>query len=77
MRYRFPEYAAQLNVSMDDLYAALLADAEEESTEIDLQGRIALLWNQFGAHNDSEKFRTSSYPNQAIYLSMVTQGAVL
>ena len=41
---RFSEQAASLNVSADALYAALIADAEDQPPNWDLQGRQANIW---------------------------------
>jgi hypothetical protein len=46
--HRFHEQAAALNVSPDDLYNALLADAEVEPPNWNLQGRQAGVWKQLG-----------------------------
>ena len=46
---RFHEHAAALNVSVDALYAALLADAEDQPPNWDLQGRQANVWKELGA----------------------------
>ena len=48
--FRFNKQAAALDVSATDLYNALLADAEKQSSNWDLQGRQANLWKQFGRH---------------------------
>ncbi|KAF9448478.1 glycoside hydrolase family 92 protein [Macrolepiota fuliginosa MF-IS2] len=45
---KFREQAAALGVSADDLYNALLADAENEPPNWNLQGRQAGLWKQLG-----------------------------
>ena len=45
---RFHEHAAALNVSADDLYTALLKDAEEQPFNWDLQGRQVDDWKKFG-----------------------------
>ena len=42
--FRFSEQAAALNVSADALYAALIADAEDQPPNWDLQGRQANIW---------------------------------
>ncbi len=47
---RFHEQAAALKVSADDLYNALLADAENESPNWNLQGRQAGVWKQLGEY---------------------------
>ena len=47
---RFNKQAAALNVSAIDLYNALLADAEIQSSNWNLQGRQADLWKQFGGY---------------------------
>jgi len=44
---KFHEQAAALDVSADDLYNALLADAEIEPPNWNLQGRQANAWKQF------------------------------
>lgn len=44
---KFHEHASALNVSADDLYTALLADAEEQSPNWNLQGRQTTAWKQF------------------------------
>jgi hypothetical protein len=46
--FRFSDHAAALNVSATDLYTALLADAEIQSPNWNLQGRQANLWKQLG-----------------------------
>ena len=48
--FRFNKQAAALDVSATDLYNALLADAEKQSPDRDLQGRQADLWKQYGRH---------------------------
>ena len=45
---RFHEHIASLDVSADALYAALLADAETQSPNWDLQGRQANIWKTLG-----------------------------
>ncbi|KDR66497.1 hypothetical protein GALMADRAFT_147915 [Galerina marginata CBS 339.88] len=45
---KFNKQAAALNVSPTDLYNALLADAEIQSPNWNLQGRQANLWKQLG-----------------------------
>lgn len=44
---KFYEHASALNVSADDLYTALLADAEEQPPNWNLQGRQATVWKQY------------------------------
>ncbi|KAF9060398.1 glycoside hydrolase family 92 protein [Rhodocollybia butyracea] len=44
---KFSEQAASLNVSADDLYTALLADAELQPPNWNLQGRQANAWKEF------------------------------
>ncbi|KAG6810816.1 hypothetical protein H0H92_010206 [Tricholoma furcatifolium] len=44
---KFHQQAAALNVSADDLYNALLADAEDQPANWNLQGRQADAWKQF------------------------------
>ncbi|TDL18249.1 glycoside hydrolase family 92 protein [Rickenella mellea] len=45
---KFNEHAAALNVSATDLYTALLADAEVQPPNWDLQGRQANVWKSLG-----------------------------
>ena len=45
---RFADKAAELNVSADDLYNALLADAEDQSPDWNLQGRQVNVWKSMG-----------------------------
>lgn len=45
---RFSEQATSLNVSATDLYNALLADAEDQPPNWDLQGRQANIWKILG-----------------------------
>jgi len=45
---RFNKQAAALDVSATDLYNALLADAELQPPNWNLQGRQANLWKQLG-----------------------------
>lgn len=45
---KFNKQAEALNVSPTDLYNALLADAEIQSSNWNLQGRQANLWKQLG-----------------------------
>ncbi|KAL4242836.1 Peptide-N(4)-(N-acetyl-beta-glucosaminyl)asparagine amidase [Abortiporus biennis] len=45
---KFHEHAAALNVSSSALYTALLADAETQSPNWDLQGRQANIWKTLG-----------------------------
>ncbi|KAG8753287.1 hypothetical protein FRC12_011599 [Ceratobasidium sp. 428] len=40
--------AAELGVTVDDLYAALITDAEKQSDNWNLQGRQAEVWKQYG-----------------------------
>jgi predicted alpha-1,2-mannosidase len=44
---KYSDHAAALNVSADDLYTALLADAELQPPNWNLQGRQANAWKQF------------------------------
>ncbi|KAF5372700.1 hypothetical protein D9615_009853 [Tricholomella constricta] len=44
---KFHEHAEAMGVSADDLYNALLADAEDEPPNWNLQGRQANVWKQF------------------------------
>ncbi|KAH7911239.1 glycoside hydrolase family 92 protein [Hygrophoropsis aurantiaca] len=44
---KFYDYAASLNVSADDLYNALLVDAEDQPDDWDLQGRQTTAWKQY------------------------------
>ena len=50
MLSRFNKQAAALNVSATDLYAALLADAEIQSPNWNLQGRQADIWKALGTY---------------------------
>ncbi|OCH84461.1 glycoside hydrolase family 92 protein [Obba rivulosa] len=45
---KFSEQAASLNVSADDLYTALLADAEDQPPNWDLEGRQVNIWKSLG-----------------------------
>ncbi|KAK2466575.1 hypothetical protein APHAL10511_001437 [Amanita phalloides] len=45
---KFSNQAAALNVSADDLYNALLADAENQSPDWNLQGRQVDVWKDLG-----------------------------
>ncbi|KAF8624690.1 hypothetical protein AX17_007021 [Amanita inopinata Kibby_2008] len=45
---KYAEHAAALGVSADDLYNALLADAEIQPPDWNLQGRQADIWKQLG-----------------------------
>ncbi|KAF9243817.1 glycoside hydrolase family 92 protein [Melanogaster broomeanus] len=45
---KFHDYAPILDVSADDLYAALIADAENQPPNWDLQGRQTSVWKQYG-----------------------------
>ncbi|KAI0658157.1 glycoside hydrolase family 92 protein [Cubamyces menziesii] len=45
---KFADEAASLGVSADALYKALLADAEDQPPNWDLQGRQANAWKQYG-----------------------------
>jgi hypothetical protein len=45
---RFANQLAALNVSGDTLYAALLADAESQPPDWDLQGRQVNIWKTLG-----------------------------
>ncbi|THG98109.1 hypothetical protein EW026_g4015 [Hermanssonia centrifuga] len=47
---KFHEHADALNVSASGLYAALLADAEDQPPNWDLQGRQANTWKALGMH---------------------------
>jgi hypothetical protein len=47
--HRYSEQAASLNVSADALYTALLADAELQPPNWNLQGRQANAWKEFSA----------------------------
>ncbi|KAG1871150.1 glycoside hydrolase family 92 protein [Suillus tomentosus] len=44
---KFHEHASALNVSANDLYTALLADAEEQPPNWNLQGRQTNVWKQY------------------------------
>ncbi|KAF5368241.1 hypothetical protein D9757_011215 [Collybiopsis confluens] len=43
----YHEYAGALNVSVSDLYSALVTDSESEPNDWDLQGRQADIWVEF------------------------------
>lgn len=45
---RFSDHATQLGVSATDLYNALLADAEDQPSNWNLQGRQADVWKEKG-----------------------------
>ena len=45
---RFAKQAESLGVSPEDLYTALLQDAEVESPNWDLAGRQANIWKELG-----------------------------
>lgn len=47
---RFHEHAAAMGVSADDLYTALLADAELQPPNWNLQGRQAEIWKQLSEY---------------------------
>lgn len=54
MLRRFHEHVDSLNVSATDLYNALLADAELQPPNWDLQGRQANIWKLLGTnHHDA------------------------
>jgi hypothetical protein len=44
---RFYDHAAALNVSADALYTALLADAEDQPPNWNIQGRQATAWKNY------------------------------
>jgi len=44
---RFYDHATALNVSADALYNALLADAEDQPPNWNLQGRQTAVWKQY------------------------------
>ncbi|KZP14452.1 glycoside hydrolase family 92 protein [Athelia psychrophila] len=44
---KFSDYASSLNVSPTDLYSALLADAEDQPPNWNLQGRQANVWKKY------------------------------
>jgi hypothetical protein len=46
--HRYHEHLAALNVSSDAVYAALIADAELQPPNWDLQGRQANAWKALG-----------------------------
>jgi len=48
--YRFSEHAEALGVSATDLYAALLADAESQPPNWNIQGRQADIWKELGEY---------------------------
>lgn len=50
-RFRFGDHAAALNVSTTDLYTALLADAETQPPNWNLQGRQADVWKRLSESN--------------------------
>ncbi|KAG6841013.1 hypothetical protein C0991_002643 [Blastosporella zonata] len=50
---KFHDHAADLDVNVDDLYNALLADAENEPPNWNLQGRQANAWKQFSGSTDT------------------------
>ncbi|KAF8652642.1 hypothetical protein AX16_004274 [Volvariella volvacea WC 439] len=45
---KYHQLAASMHVSADDLYAALLADAENQPPNWDVQGRQATMWKRLG-----------------------------
>jgi hypothetical protein len=45
---RFSDHASKLGVSAQDLYTALLADAEDQPPNWNLQGRQADVWKEKG-----------------------------
>ena len=45
---KYAEHVAELNVSADALYAALLADAEDQPPDWNLQGRQVNVWKSTG-----------------------------
>ena len=47
--FRFSDKASALSVSTDDLYNALLADAEQQPKNWDLQGREVDIWKSLGS----------------------------
>lgn len=46
--YRYSDHLAALNISADTLYTALLADAELQPPDWDVQGRQVNIWKQLG-----------------------------
>lgn len=67
-RHRFHEHAAALNVSSSALYTALLADAEKQPPNWDLQGRQVNIWKKLGVTSDSIVRMPSLIPYQLGYI---------
>lgn len=61
---RFHEHASALNVSADDLYTALLADAEEQPPNWNLQGRQATVWKQYSQQINSHHVPFHDHPSR-------------
>ncbi|KAJ8488173.1 hypothetical protein ONZ45_g14058 [Pleurotus djamor] len=62
---KFSEHAAALNVSASDLYTALLADAELQPPNWNLQGRQADVWKRLSKKDDARKYsqRAGNFAN--------------
>jgi len=80
---KYSEQAAALNVSADDLYTALLADAELQPPNWNLQGRQANAWKEFnyvpqdmfdaGGANTKQVSRTLEYAFGDFAISQVAK----
>ena len=47
--YRFKDHLDKLNVDVNELYTALMIDAEVEPKNWDLMGRQTSLWKEYGS----------------------------
>ncbi|KAH9919561.1 glycoside hydrolase family 92 protein [Fomitopsis serialis] len=71
---KYYEHAAELNVSATDLYAALLADAEDQPPNWDLVGRQANIWKTLAnGYNTKQVSRTIEYAFGDFAISQVAR----
>ncbi|KAJ7751505.1 glycoside hydrolase family 92 protein [Mycena maculata] len=75
---KFSEHAAELDVSADDLYTALLADAEDQPPNWNLQGRQANVWKEKdttypGGANTKQVSRALEYAFDDFSISQVAK----
>ncbi|KAF9052316.1 glycoside hydrolase family 92 protein [Hymenopellis radicata] len=61
---KFQNHASDLGISADDLYAALVADAEDTPPNWNIQGRQADAWKEYGYIPSDTTFRGGSNTKQ-------------
>ncbi|KAG6916146.1 hypothetical protein DXG01_008297 [Tephrocybe rancida] len=70
---KFHKFAKALDVDAEDLYNALLADAENESPNWNLQGRQANAWKKFSGANTKQVSRTLEHAFNDFSISQVAR----